>query len=65
MSLTELPVASCAVVIRPGDHVLICLHAQDITAQESHELQESLQKRLPGVDFTLVNGVSALAVRHP
>lgn len=53
-----------AAVIRPGDHVLVAFSRTDITAQDTGEIRRCLQVRFPGVEFTLLSGVSALAVQR-
>lgn len=50
-----------ALVIRPGDRVLVTLRASDITDEEGDEVREKLRDRFPGADFTLMSGVESLA----
>jgi hypothetical protein len=50
-----------AIVVYPGDRVLVSLHAQ-LNQQEAHELQEKLRERFPGATFTLLTGAAQIAV---
>ncbi len=49
---------------RPGDKVLVTLAAEP-SAAETTELVRTLRRTFPGVDFTLLTGVTGLAVRPP
>lgn len=52
------------IVPRPGDKVLVTLAAEP-SAAESTELLRTLRRTFPGVDFTLLTGVTGLAVQSP
>lgn len=52
------------VVLRPGDKVLVTL-SEDPTPQDAHTVMATLRKAFPGVAFTLLSGVSALAIAAP
>jgi hypothetical protein len=49
-----------ATVIRPGDHVL--LTTVEPFHQDFEGMQEALRARFPGVEFTIVAGITDLAV---
>jgi hypothetical protein len=51
-----------AIVLYPGDRVLVSLQVPTLTQQEAHDLQEKLGERFPGATFTLITGAAQLAV---
>jgi hypothetical protein len=51
-----------AIVLYPGDRVLVSLHVPALSQKEAHDLQEKLGERFPGVTFTLITGAAQLAV---
>lgn len=56
--------APAMVVLRPGDKVLLTL-AEDPDPEGVRTILQQLCKSFPGVDFTIMSGVSALAVAAP
>jgi hypothetical protein len=50
-----------ALVVRPGEHVLIALNHQP-DGHAAHRMLEYLHTRIPGVTFALVGDVAGLAV---
>jgi hypothetical protein len=53
-----------AIVLYPGDRVLVSLHVPVMTQQEAHDLQSKLEERFPAVAFTMITGASQLAVQR-
>lgn len=51
-----------AAQIRPGDRVLITCADNQWSHAQREEITAGLQQRFPGVVFTLVSGVSGVAV---
>lgn len=49
-----------AVVLRPGDRVLVCT-ANELTVECGERIKDELARRFPGVEFTVIDGVTALA----
>jgi hypothetical protein len=56
--------APALIVLRPGDKVLVTL-SDDPDPEHTHAVMRTLRKAFPGVDFTLMAGVSAIAVAAP
>jgi hypothetical protein len=56
----ELNVSGVA-VIRPGDHLVITTSAS-LSPAQGEQRREELMAMLPGVEVTLLSGVSAMAV---
>jgi hypothetical protein len=55
-------VFSAAAVFRPGDRVLLGMHRDDLSVEDSVRIREQLHAEFPGVQFVIVAGVSSLAV---
>lgn len=51
------------VVLRPGDRVLVTL-AEDPEAEVTNDLARSLRSAFPGVDFTILTGVTSILVSN-
>lgn len=51
------------VVLRPGDNVLVTL--ADDNPDECSTVLAALRSSFPGVDFTLLSGVTGIAVAAP
>ena len=49
------------IVLRPGDKVLVAL-ADDATPHECKEILATLRRSFRGCDFTILTGVTAVAV---
>jgi hypothetical protein len=49
-----------AVVLRPGDRVLVCT-ANALTTERAELIRDELGRRFPGVEFTIMDSVAALA----
>lgn len=49
-------------VLRPGDHVMVCL-VDDPSPDEAREWTRALSQSFRGVEFTLVGGVSGIVVQ--
>jgi hypothetical protein len=49
----QLEAATAALVIQPGDRVLVAV-SQDLTREAAHHLTEQLTERFPGAEFTVV-----------
>jgi hypothetical protein len=49
-----------AVVLRPGDRVLV-VTASHIDVERGARIRDELEQRFPGVKFTIMDGVTALA----
>lgn len=52
------------VSLLPGDKVLVAFADTDVAAKHVAAITDGLRARFPGVEFTLVAGVSALAVQR-
>lgn len=53
--------APTMVVLRPGDHVLVCL-VDDLPPEEAQEWARSLHMAFRGIEFTIAGGVAGLAI---
>lgn len=51
-----------AAQVRPGDRVLLTCADDAWPAEQRVQIMDGLQQRFPGVTFTLVNGVTGIAV---
>lgn len=51
-----------AVVVRPGDTLVIGLHRDDLTPAEAVDMRDRLQALVPAVRVIVVAGVAGLAV---
>jgi hypothetical protein len=51
-----------AAQVNPGDRVLLTCADNAWPHAEREQIMDGLQQRFPGVTFTLVNGVSGVAV---
>lgn len=58
----ELP--GSAVVIRPGDRVLVALRDADWRDDDLDRMEAQISAQFPGVRFVVVHGVAALAVQR-
>lgn len=58
-----VPVVVEGAVIRPGDKVLITL-PKDTTMDQALQVQSRLQTRFPDTTFTVLVGVTGLAVQR-
>jgi hypothetical protein len=56
--------APALLVLRPGDKVLVAL-AEDVDDSVCEGILRSLKASFPGVEFTVLSGVTALAVMPP
>lgn len=52
------------VVLRPGDKVLVTLNDEP-SLEDAQMVLSDLRKSFPGVEFTLLAGISSLAVAAP
>lgn len=52
------------VVLRPGDNVLIAL-AEDLDQAEAQDMASKLRDSFPGIEFTVITGISGLLVQPP
>jgi hypothetical protein len=52
------------IVLRPGDKVLVTLTADD-GDEAARAVMAALRKDFPGVAFTILSGVSGIAVAAP
>lgn len=50
--------------IEPGDRVLLTVAEDTAKYEESQRLLDEIRDRFPGVEFTLVGGVSGVAVER-
>jgi hypothetical protein len=55
---------SGVLLIRPGDHLVVACSGV-LGAAEGNQKRAELMAELPGVEVTLLSGVSALAVYRP
>jgi hypothetical protein len=55
---------SGAVVVRPGDHLVVGVIAP-MSVQEGEERRAEVMAMLPGVEVTLLSPVSSMAVYRP
>ena len=56
--------AVSALVLRPGDRVLVGLSIDVMAREDLQEIVRQLHDRFPGVEFTVVSGVTGLAVQR-
>lgn len=56
--------ATPLVMLRPGDHVLVSL-TEDLDQEEVQDFVGKLRESFPGVEFTVVTGVSGILVQPP
>lgn len=59
-----MPADPPMVVLRPGDRVLIAMSV-DPDPDEAQSWAHTLHQAFPGVEFTFLGGVAALAVMAP
>lgn len=59
----SVPDALAALVVRPGDRVLLEVDAGFSLSQIDH-VRETLTERFPGVEFTFLAGVHVSAIEH-
>jgi hypothetical protein len=55
------------VVLRPGDSVLLCTLSY-LPPEAAQQMKDTLAERFPGVTFSIIDGISGLAVQpaaHP
>jgi hypothetical protein len=52
-----------AAQVRPGDRVLLTCADAEWSHDQRAEIVEGLQQRFPGVTFTVISGVSGIAVQ--
>ena len=60
MTATATPL----LVLRPGDNVLLTL-TEDLDQAEVQDMAGKLRESFPGVDFTIVTGISSVLVQPP
>jgi hypothetical protein len=63
MTTIDLNLSGTPLVLLPGDKVLISLSIDVLDMETIVEIKEKLAERFPGVEFTLLNGVEAIAVQ--
>jgi hypothetical protein len=56
--------AVSALVLRPDDRVLIGMASVGLTREDVHAMQDQLRARFPDVEFTIVAGVTGMAVQR-
>lgn len=54
-----------ALVVQPGDRVIVALHEVDVPSETIEQMRERLSERHPGAEFTFITGASGLAVARP
>lgn len=62
--MTAEPVPSAAIVLQPGDQVLVAMAQSNLTREQADLMRTQLAGRFPDVEFTFLAGVAALAVQH-
>lgn len=60
----DLPDFDTATAFKPGDKVLVTMVSDDMTRENADALTTALGQRFPGVDFTIMAGVSGIAVQE-
>lgn len=54
---------AAAVCLEAGDRVLVALPGRDLNADRAAEIKDLLAERFPGVEFTITDATSVLAMR--
>lgn len=53
-----------AVVVKPGDMVLLCIEETGVRREWLDDMIGQLKEKLPGVQFGFIAGVSGVVVRR-
>lgn len=53
-----------ALVVRPGDRVLIALRHMHLELSEAEGMRDELLERFPGVEFSVIGGVEQVVVQR-
>lgn len=64
-SSTVIEMTFNGLVLNPGDKVLLSTVEQETDPETLRHMGEMFHERFPGVEFTIVHGVSAMAVQSP
>jgi hypothetical protein len=51
-----------AVVIKPGDRVLLTLCDANLSHANAHDMRDRLAERFPGAEFTFIAGITGIAI---